>query len=367
MAGESRARAIGIRLVTADKVRTPPRLAILAGCAVAERLGITDPWRVCQLVAAADGFHRVRGYVLAGRSEIPADIRQGSKRDAVLFSVGANATHGLRRSNADKRRAVEVLLKDEEWGRWPVRKIADVCGVSHNFVADVRSDLSSDDMSGPAVGPAQSPGAARKRDERAAARPPSTPKTEELEDEFDADDDENVGTDPDDAEDPDDSASESGPRASAQSPPIPADEPPPAIPSASTAESMLDVTRRCVLGLTAAERAELFRDIGVVPFATLFALREERERDPQYAVLRKISEPNANATRTLKMIAAVLDGGDAGLALLGCTWSSSPDEIRRAYREASLHAHPDREGGNASLMTALNQAYTIVRAFVEAA
>lgn len=307
----------------------------------------------------ADGFHRVRGYVIAGRTEIPVDVRQGAKRDAVLFSVGANATHGLRRSNADKRRAVEVLLRDEEWQKWTDRKIAEACGVSHPFVATVRSAVVTVTTSTPSADPSPARGAERKRDERADDRPPAPAKTAELEDEPDED--------PNDADDPGDYAPESGPRASAQPPAIPGDEPPPAIPRASSAESMLDVTRRCVLGLTAAERAELFRDIGVVPFATLFALREERERDPQYAVLRKISEPNANATRTLKMIAAVLDGGDAGLALLGCTWSSSPDEIRRAYREASLHAHPDREGGNASLMTALNQAYAIVRAFVEAA
>lgn len=53
-----------------------------------------------------------------------ADIRQGTRRDAVLFSVGANASHGLRRTNEDKRRAVTVLLSDEEWNKWPQAKIA---------------------------------------------------------------------------------------------------------------------------------------------------------------------------------------------------------------------------------------------------
>ncbi|EWY35857.1 hypothetical protein N825_32650 [Skermanella stibiiresistens SB22] len=39
----------------------------------------------------------------------------GSRRDAVPHAVGANARHGLPRSNADKRDAVMILLKDPEW------------------------------------------------------------------------------------------------------------------------------------------------------------------------------------------------------------------------------------------------------------
>ena len=47
----------------------------------------------------ADGFHRHAAHVSLGLAEIDADIRQGSRRDAILFSVGANASHGLRRTN----------------------------------------------------------------------------------------------------------------------------------------------------------------------------------------------------------------------------------------------------------------------------
>jgi hypothetical protein len=36
----------------------------------------------------------------------------------VLHSAGANAMHGLRRTNADKRRTVMLLLQDEEWAAW---------------------------------------------------------------------------------------------------------------------------------------------------------------------------------------------------------------------------------------------------------
>ena len=86
----------------------------------------------------ADGFHRVRAYLFAGRDTIPADVRQGTRRDAILYSVGANEAHGLRRTNDDKRRAVLTLLNDAEWAKWSDREIARRCNVSDKTVASLR-------------------------------------------------------------------------------------------------------------------------------------------------------------------------------------------------------------------------------------
>lgn len=86
----------------------------------------------------ADGFHRVRAYEAAGRDMIPADIRQGTRRDAILYSVGANEAHGLRRTNEDKRRAVLTLLNDAEWSKWSDREIARRAAVSDRFVNNLR-------------------------------------------------------------------------------------------------------------------------------------------------------------------------------------------------------------------------------------
>ena len=86
----------------------------------------------------ADGFHRVRAYLFAGRDTIPADVRQGTRRDAILYSVGANEAHGLRRTNDDKRRAVLTLLNDAEWAMWSDREIARRCNVSDKTVASLR-------------------------------------------------------------------------------------------------------------------------------------------------------------------------------------------------------------------------------------
>jgi len=74
--------------------------------------------------------------------EINAKVHSGDIRAAILHSVSANSTHGLRRTNLDKRNAVEKLLVDPEWQLWSDRKIADKCAVSPSTVAKVRNDLS---------------------------------------------------------------------------------------------------------------------------------------------------------------------------------------------------------------------------------
>lgn len=89
----------------------------------------------------ADGFHRYHGTNGAGLTFIEAEVRTGTQRDAILYSAGANALHGLRRSNADKKKAVLLLLNDPEWGNWTNGAIAKQCGVSGPFVGSVRKSL----------------------------------------------------------------------------------------------------------------------------------------------------------------------------------------------------------------------------------
>src|SRR3954452_24444558 len=86
-----------------------------------------------------DGPHPGPGGRSLGRTHIRAEVRQGSREDAILFGLSANAT--LPRTNEDKRRAVTVALRLPKLAGKSDREIAAACAVSHTFVAGVRREL----------------------------------------------------------------------------------------------------------------------------------------------------------------------------------------------------------------------------------
>jgi hypothetical protein len=85
-----------------------------------------------------DGYHRVLAHKRAQKVSILCDVVQGTMRDAILHSTGVNSKHGMRRTYADKRKAVMTLLDDFEWSDWSNSEIARRCGVSTPFVANLR-------------------------------------------------------------------------------------------------------------------------------------------------------------------------------------------------------------------------------------
>lgn len=85
-----------------------------------------------------DGFHRVHAALRLGHEKIKASYQTGTKRDAVRLAIGANA--GLARTNADKRKAIETLLDDPEWGDLSDRQMAKFARVSHMSVNRVRKE-----------------------------------------------------------------------------------------------------------------------------------------------------------------------------------------------------------------------------------
>ena len=93
----------------------------------------TDYWM-------ADGFHRIMAASRNGFVDIEAEVRKGTKRDALIYALGANTANGLRRTNDDKRRCVEIALK--EFPDWSDGKIAEACAVSDTLALRVRRDLS---------------------------------------------------------------------------------------------------------------------------------------------------------------------------------------------------------------------------------
>ena len=93
----------------------------------------------------ADGWHRIMAANQIGLLDIEATVTPGGRIDALKAALAANAAHGIRRTNQDKRRAVEIALR--EFGKLSSRQIAELCGVSTDMVIDHRPQLSESDSS----------------------------------------------------------------------------------------------------------------------------------------------------------------------------------------------------------------------------
>lgn len=96
--------------------------------------------RVDGVAYLTDGWQRHAAAELAGLANVHVRIVDGTRRDALMAAAKANATHGLPRSNADKRRAVAILLQDEEWCQISNRDAGVVVGVSHTYVGNLRKE-----------------------------------------------------------------------------------------------------------------------------------------------------------------------------------------------------------------------------------
>jgi hypothetical protein len=99
----------------------------------------------------ADGFHRLAAHKAVGDAigathlHVLCEVVEGSQAAAILCACGANAEHGIQRTDDDKRAAVDVVLKnplvsvDPLSGEpWTDRRIARVCNVNHHLVAKRR-------------------------------------------------------------------------------------------------------------------------------------------------------------------------------------------------------------------------------------
>jgi hypothetical protein len=87
----------------------------------------------------ADGFHRLAAAKSAGYIEIEADVREGGLESAIKHGLRANAAHGLRRTQADRRKAIETAIRI--WPDWSDREVARRCSVSPETVHKMRASL----------------------------------------------------------------------------------------------------------------------------------------------------------------------------------------------------------------------------------
>lgn len=84
----------------------------------------------------ADGFHRVLAALRIDWREIDADVRVGTKTDALWFALAANKANGRRLSEADKKHAILLALK--AWPDLSGRQIAEQIGCDQRYVTRVR-------------------------------------------------------------------------------------------------------------------------------------------------------------------------------------------------------------------------------------
>jgi hypothetical protein len=89
----------------------------------------------------ADGHHRCNAAEEIGADEIQAQLYEGSRREAILYAVGANAKQGMTRNPGDVERVVRKLLLDDEWRYWSDREIARQCSVHHSTVSEYRKEI----------------------------------------------------------------------------------------------------------------------------------------------------------------------------------------------------------------------------------
>lgn len=89
-----------------------------------------------------DGFHRVGAAHTAGIDVLRVEVvGSGDIDDAQWAAASQNRAHGVRRTNADKRRAVELALTSGVGEEQSSRAIAEWVGVSHQLVATIRQEL----------------------------------------------------------------------------------------------------------------------------------------------------------------------------------------------------------------------------------
>ncbi len=141
-----------IRLDGGTQVRLATDKGVVAEYVEAKKAGAKFPPPIVFFDGAnywpGDGHHRIECEIECARetglNRMLCDVREGTRRDAILFAVGANQSHGLRRTRADKRNAVEILLRDPEW-RMSLRWIANATGVSPDTVSRIDRELSESD------------------------------------------------------------------------------------------------------------------------------------------------------------------------------------------------------------------------------
>jgi len=97
-----------------------------------------------------DGYHRVAATRQLNRIDvIEAEIIDGTFEDALWQSWAANRSHGLPRTQKEKRAIVRAVLLHAEWSKKSDREIGRHVGCDHKTVAAVRRFIAGGEIPKP--------------------------------------------------------------------------------------------------------------------------------------------------------------------------------------------------------------------------
>lgn len=142
------------KIVPIERVEEDPNIQVRAGgldpavvaeySAIIEAVGEMDPLDLFYesleqpKYLLAEGHHRLAAYRAKGIEKVKCRLRQGTRSDALEFAAYRNARHGVRLTNADKRRAAQLAVEDPVLGELTDTEIAKRICVSASLVSEVR-------------------------------------------------------------------------------------------------------------------------------------------------------------------------------------------------------------------------------------
>jgi len=139
-----------VQLIPLDDIVRDPRLQMRVQmnsdviADYAEILGMLPPAKVVLdddgHLFLYDGWHTFHAHILAEKKDMRCEVIKGTFEDALRLAAGANHTHGMRPTNADKRKAVETLLDEEEFAQMSDGALAEICHVTQPFVGKIRKE-----------------------------------------------------------------------------------------------------------------------------------------------------------------------------------------------------------------------------------
>lgn len=87
----------------------------------------------------ADGFHRFMAAQRNGSIDITADVRAGTKDDALWFALGANKKNGKRLTSTDLQHAIRLAFKT--WPDKSTTMIAEQVGCTQRYVSTIHEQV----------------------------------------------------------------------------------------------------------------------------------------------------------------------------------------------------------------------------------